>query len=62
MNPLINKNVKLGEFSNEHDAFLTYKRYKEKLIKEIAEIEYSKENISLECYLGMKNYIVEDTD
>ena len=61
-NPLINKNVKLGEFSNEHDAFLTYKRYKEKLIKEIAEIEYSKENISLECYLGMKNYIVEDTD
>lgn len=44
------------------NAFLAYKEYKEKLIKQIADIEFSKHTISQKCYDAMYNYEIEITD
>lgn len=55
-----NGNKYLGSFSNELDAFQTYKREKEKYIKQVAE-EY-KEKIPLKVYQAMYNYEIEITD
>lgn len=61
-NPFTNKTEKLGTYQTIDDAFQSYKRYKEYLIKQVAEIEYSKGNITKECYNAMINYRVEITD
>lgn len=62
-NPLIeNHEVHIGTFNTTEEAFYAYKKYKESLIKEIAEIEYIKRNISKECYDAMMKYEVEITD
>lgn len=62
-NPLIgNTRFYLGTYDTPYEAYIAYKKYKEKLIKEIAEIEFQKGNITKECYDGMFRYVVEITD
>lgn len=62
-NPLINnKREYLGYYDTPEKAFNVYKSYKEKLIKEIAQIEYNKGNITRQCYEAMMKYEVEITD
>ena len=61
-NPLTGKNVELGKYNTPEDAFNAYKVYRENLIKQVADIEYSKGNISKECYNAMSCYIVEIND
>ena len=52
-----------GYYNNPQDAFyLGYKPYKEKLIKQIAQEEYDKGNITKRCYDAMMKYEVEITD
>ena len=49
-------------FKTPNDAFGYYKNYKEKIIKQVAQTEYSSGNITKECYEAMINYEVEITD
>ena len=52
----------LGVFNTVQEAFQSYKEYKEKIIKIIAQEEYAKGNITKQCYEAMMNYTVEITD
>ena len=62
-NPLLNKRaILIGSYNNQEDAFLCYKQYKENLIKQIADIEYSNQTITKECRDAMYSYIVEIDD
>lgn len=61
-NPITNNREYLGSYSTPYYGFLAYKEYKENLIKEIAQLEYDKGNISTKCYEAMLNYKVEITD
>ena len=62
-NPLVNKIEHLGTFKTPEESFyLGYKPYKEEIIKQVAEIEYSQGNITKQCYNAMMNYEVEITD
>ena len=56
------KTIYLGSFSIMEDAFRTYKKYKESIIKQVAQIEYDNDNISKQCYEAMMKYIVEISD
>lgn len=62
MDPILNKRVLIGSFDNPEDAFIAYKNYKEKLIKNIAREEYDKGNITKPCFEAMLKYKVENTD
>lgn len=62
MNPFTNKTISLGCYKTPVEAFLVYKPFKENIIKQIAEIEYVKGNITKQCYDAMMNYEVEITD
>lgn len=44
------------------EAFAAYKKHKEKVVKQVAEDEYQKGNITKACYEAMMNYEVEITD
>lgn len=61
-NPFTNKNVYLGKHSTIKEAFNIYKLYKEKAVKQVANIEYNNGNITKPCYEAMMNYEVEITD
>lgn len=61
-NPFTNRREELGYYSTPEKAFYAYNDYKEKLIKQVAQIEYDKGNITKECYDAMMNYEVEITD
>lgn len=61
-NPIINQEVYIGMRNTPLNTFLLYKTYKEDLIKQVAEIEYAKGNITKQCYNAMMNYEVEITD
>ena len=61
-NPFLDKSVELGYYSTPEAAFQAYKIYKENIIKQVAQIEYNKGNITKRCYDAMMNYIVEITD
>lgn len=61
-NPLTGRREYLGTYKTMEDAFLVYKKYKENLIKQISNIEYSKGNISKQCYDAMMKYEIEITD
>lgn len=61
-NPLINKYVTVGLYSNEINAFMGYKKYKENIIKKVAELEYNKKNITKQCYNALLDYQVEIDD
>ncbi len=62
MNPLSGKRDYLGYRINVLEAFELYKPYKENIIKQVAEIEYNKGNITKKCYDAMIQYEVEITD
>lgn len=61
-NPITNKRERLGLYLTPEDAFLAYKRYKENLVKQVAQIEFDKDNITSSCYDAMMKYEVEITD
>ena len=52
--------MKIGLYDNEYEAFLSYKRFKEKYIKQIAN-EY-KDIIPQKLYDAMYRYEVEIND
>ena len=61
-NPFTNQREELGSYSTPEKAFEAYKIYKGDIIKRVAEIEFSKGNITRECYEAMINYKVEIDD
>ena len=62
-NPLLNKRtVLIGSYNSQEEAFLSYKQYKENLIKQIANIEYDNGAITKECKDAMYAYNVEIDD
>lgn len=61
-NPFINRREELGSYSTPEKAFSVYKKYKENIIKQVAQEEFSKGNITEECYKAMINYVVEIDD
>lgn len=52
----------LGTYSTPSQAFLVYKKFKENLIKQVAQTEYNKGNLTKQCYEAMMEYQVEITD
>lgn len=56
------KETYLGRRNTPEQAFLLYKSHKESYIKQVAQEEYSKGNITKQCYEAMMNYEVEITD
>ena len=61
-NPFTHKYENLGTYQTTTEAFLMYKKQKEDIIKQVAQIEFDKCNITKECYDAMMNYEVEITD
>ena len=61
-NPFTNKREELGYYHTPEKAFEVYKDYKEDLIKQVAQIEYSNDNITEQCYQAMMKYEVEIDD
>lgn len=61
-NPINNQRDYIGYYDSPERAFQAYKKYKENLIKQIAQLEYNKGNITEKCYNAMMNYQVEITD
>ena len=61
-NPWTNKQEKLGNFVSSTDAFAAYKAYKENICKQVATEEFTRHNITLECYLALQNYRVDVND
>ena len=61
-NPLLDKREHIGLYNTPEKAFYAYKEYKERIIKEVAQEEYDKGNITQQCYEAMMNYKVEITD
>ena len=60
--PFSNKRKYLGLYDTHIKAFLEYKKFKENLIKKMANSEYEIGNITKECYESMMRYIVEIDD
>lgn len=52
----------IGAYNTIEEAFYAYKKEKEALIKQVAQEEYDKGNITKACYDTMMNYEVEITD
>lgn len=62
-NPIHNKRRHVGSYLTPEDAFYSgYKPHKEDLIKQVAQIEHDKGNITKKCYDAMMNYQVEIED
>ena len=61
-NPFTNKKEYSKTYSTIDEAFEQYKCSKESLIKQVAQDELSKGNITLQCHNSMMNYVVEITD
>lgn len=61
-NPFTSKIEHLGTFATPEQAFLVYKNKKESYIKQVAKEEYSKGNITKQCYDAMMDYEVEIDD
>lgn len=61
-NPFTNRNEIIGYYSTPEKAFIAYKNYKEDIIRRVAEIECSNNNITKECYEAMMCYEVEIDD
>ena len=60
--PFLDRSVEIGCYSTPEKAFYAYKKYKENIIKQVAQIEFDNGNITKECYEAMINYEVEITD
>lgn len=52
----------LGYYDTLEEAFFAYKKIKELYIKQVAQEEYDKGNITKKCYEAMMKYEVEITD
>jgi hypothetical protein len=61
-NSIIGKSIRIGLYDSAIEAFEAYKKYKENLIKEIADIEYKNGTITKKCRDAMYSYIVEIDD
>lgn len=61
-NPFTHKYEKLGTYRTITEAFLVYKKRKEEIIKQVAQIELNNKNITRQCYESMMSYEVEITD
>ncbi len=61
-NQLLNGSSYRNTYNTPEKAFYSYKKYKENLIKQVAEKEYDNGNITKQCYDAMMNYEVEITD
>ena len=61
-NPFTYKYENLGTYRTITEAFLVYKKYKEDIIRQVAQIEFDKGNITKQCYEAMMRYKVEITD
>ena len=61
-NPMTKKREYLGFYITVEKSFYVYKKRKEEIIKQVAQIEYDVGNITKECYDAMMNYEVEITD
>lgn len=61
-NPYTHKTKAIGRRKTIEETFNIYKMHKENLIKQVAQEEYSKGNITKQCYEAMMNYEVEITD
>lgn len=62
VNSIKNQHITIGVYDTAIEAFEAYKRYKENLIKEIADIEYKNGTITKKCRDAMCSYIVEIDD
>ena len=62
MNPFTGKQVHIGVYTTPELAFQAYKKYKENVIKYVAEQEYLNGNITLECMNAMLQYTIEIND
>ena len=62
MNPFIKKQEYIGIYSSPEQAFYAYKKYKENIIKLVAEQEYIKGNITKKCMLCMLQYKIDIND
>ena len=61
-NPLLSIREHIGLFITPELAFEAYKKYKERIIKQVAQLEYDNGNITKECYDAMMKYEVEIDD
>ena len=61
-NPILGMREHIGVYNTPEEAFYAYKKYKEDVIKQVANIEYNKNTITLKCYEAMLKYKVEITD
>lgn len=61
-NPIDNDIILHYGFPTAEEAFEQYKKDKETIIQKVADDEYNKGNITLDCYNAMYNYVVEITD
>lgn len=52
----------LGRIQDPIEGFYIYKNFKENLVKQIAQEEFDKSNITKKCYEAMMKYEVEITD
>ena len=52
----------IGVYDTSEEAFYAYKEAKESYIKQVAQEEYSLDNITKKCYDAMMSYEVEITD
>lgn len=52
----------IGYYDTPEEAFKAYKSYKENIIKQVAQKEFDKGNITKQCYEAMLVYKVEITD
>lgn len=52
----------IGYYDTQEEAFNAYKKRKETIIKQVAQEEYVKSNITKQCYEAMINYKVEIDD
>lgn len=62
MNPIEGRYVTIGIYSSVENAFTAYKKYKESIVKNVAQKEYDNNNITKECYDALLKYEVEITD
>ncbi len=56
------RRIRIGIYDTEEEAFKAYKTEKERLIKNLAVIEYNNGNITKQCYDAMLKYQIEITD
>lgn len=61
-NPYTHKAEAIGRRKTIEETFDIYKAHKENVIKQVAQEEYNKGNITKECYEAMMKYEVEITD